>query len=208
MPRQQIGRVAATTGNDPELDALILRLHIETACRRGAVLALSLEDLNHADCLVRLHEKGEIIRWQPVSLQLMTRLVEHVERRGGAPATEKVLRYRNGKPVGRRRYDYLTKRIREHLPWADILQISIHGVRHTTLTFVEREFGVAIARAYAGHTHSGGTGGATLTYTTPSIVEPAEALSAITGQPHPLARDVRHPLAPRTGSPTRQRMTL
>ncbi|WP_328402778.1 hypothetical protein [Nocardia sp. NBC_00403] len=80
-------RAAATIGNDPELDALILRLHIETVCRRGAVLSLSLEDLDHAECLVRLHEKGEIIRWQPVSLQLMTRLVEHVERRGGATLT-------------------------------------------------------------------------------------------------------------------------
>jgi integrase/recombinase XerC len=35
----QINEVAATTGDDPELDAL-LRLHTETACRRGGALAL------------------------------------------------------------------------------------------------------------------------------------------------------------------------
>ncbi len=36
----EICRTAATTGDDPELDALILHLHIETACRRGSALAL------------------------------------------------------------------------------------------------------------------------------------------------------------------------
>jgi hypothetical protein len=32
--------VAATTGDDPELDTLILRLHTETAYRRGGALVL------------------------------------------------------------------------------------------------------------------------------------------------------------------------
>ena len=31
----ELCRVASTTGNDPALDALLLRLHMETACRRG-----------------------------------------------------------------------------------------------------------------------------------------------------------------------------
>jgi integrase/recombinase XerC len=31
----EINHVAATTGNDPTLDTLLLRLHTETACRRG-----------------------------------------------------------------------------------------------------------------------------------------------------------------------------
>ena len=31
----EINQIAATTGDDPELDTLILRLHTETACRRG-----------------------------------------------------------------------------------------------------------------------------------------------------------------------------
>jgi integrase/recombinase XerC len=35
----QINEVAATTGDDPELDTLLLRLHTETACRRGGALA-------------------------------------------------------------------------------------------------------------------------------------------------------------------------
>ena len=36
----ELCRVASTTGNDPALDALLLRLHMETACRRGGALAL------------------------------------------------------------------------------------------------------------------------------------------------------------------------
>ncbi|MDE1675225.1 hypothetical protein [Nocardia gipuzkoensis] len=44
------------------MDALILRLLIETACRRGGLLGLYIEDLNVSDCLVRLHEKGGTVR--------------------------------------------------------------------------------------------------------------------------------------------------
>ena len=36
----EIHHAAATTGDDPALDTLLLRLHVETACRRGGVLAL------------------------------------------------------------------------------------------------------------------------------------------------------------------------
>jgi hypothetical protein len=35
----EISTVTASTGDDPALDALIIRLHSETACRRGGVLA-------------------------------------------------------------------------------------------------------------------------------------------------------------------------
>ncbi|WP_433678378.1 tyrosine-type recombinase/integrase [Nocardia sp. CA-119907] len=192
----EIGQVAATTGNDTELDSLIVRIHIEAACRRAGALNLEVSDLEPQDCLIRLREKGETVRWQPISPLLMGKLVEHVDRRGGEGATSRVLRYRNGRPITARRYDYLSGRIRAHLPWAARLQVSAHWIRHTTLTYVEREFNEAIARAYAGHAQVG-NGGATPIYTRASIVEVAEALVALTGQPHPLARAVRHPLAPR-----------
>ena len=63
----EINQAAAATGDDPELDTLLLRLHTETACRRGGALALRLSDLDPDQCLVRLREKGETVRWQPVS---------------------------------------------------------------------------------------------------------------------------------------------
>ena len=63
-------------------------------------------------------------------------------------------------------------------------QISTHRIRHTTLTWVERNFGYAVARAYAGHTDSGSETSATATYVRASL---AEMAAALTGEPHPLA---------------------
>ncbi|MRH88590.1 tyrosine-type recombinase/integrase [Nocardia sp. SYP-A9097] len=188
---RQIGHVAATTGNDRELDALIVRLHIETACRKSGVLALRVEDLNPEDCLIKLREKGGTERWQPISPLLMSRLLDHVGSRRGSTTTTKALRYRSGRPVGRRRYDYLSGRIRAHLPWANTMQVSAHWLRYTTLTFVEREFGLAVARAYAGHGEPRYGDVATIIYVRASLAEVAEALTAVTGFPHPLALTTR-----------------
>jgi hypothetical protein len=66
-------------------------------------------------------------------------------------------------------------------------QISTHWIRHTTLTWVERNFGYAVARAYAGHAEGGSDAGATSTYVRASLCEVAAALAALTGEPHPLA---------------------
>ncbi|HEV8558372.1 MAG TPA: tyrosine-type recombinase/integrase [Actinophytocola sp.] len=106
----EINQVAATTGTDPTLDTLILRLHTETACRRGGALALTPADLDTDQCLIRLRKKGETIRWQPVSLTLMAHLQHHAEQRH-APLNEQFLRYTNGKPITSRRYDHLWVRI-------------------------------------------------------------------------------------------------
>jgi hypothetical protein len=59
--------------------------------------------------------------------------------------------------------------------------------RHTTLTWVERNFGYAVARAYAGHTDRGSDAGATTTYVRATVSEVATALAALAGEPHPLA---------------------
>jgi integrase/recombinase XerC len=183
----EINQIAATTGDDPELDTLILRLHIETACRRGGALALRPADLDPDQCLIQLREKGETVRWQPVSPTLMAALARHAEERH-APPDGRLLRYTDGRPVTYRRYDGLWVRIGRHLPWVRTQQISTHWLRHTTLTWVERNFGFAIAHAYAGHTDGAGdTGGATSTYVRATLAEVAAALAALTGEPHPLA---------------------
>jgi site-specific recombinase XerD len=182
----EINEAAAATGDDPELDTLLLRLHTETACRRGGALALRPDDLDPDQCLIRQREKGETVRWQPVSPTLMGRLIQHGQQRH-APPDGPLLRYADGRPVTRRRYDHLWTRLGRHLPWVRIQQVSMHWIRHTTLTWVERNFGYAIARAYAGHTESGGEVGATSTYVRASLAEVAAALAALTGEPHPLA---------------------
>src|SRR6185437_2694348 len=182
----EINRAAAATGDDPDLDTLLLRLHTETACRRGGALALRPQDLDPEQCLIQLREKGETVRWQPVSPTLMAALVRHGQERQ-APPDGQLLRYRNGRPITSRRYDHLWQRLGRHLPWVRTQQISMHWIRHTTLTWVERRFGHAIAQAYAGHSDSGSDTGATSTYVRASFHEVATALAALTGEPHPLA---------------------
>ena len=186
----EINQAAATTGDDPELDTLLLRLHTETACRRGGALALRPQDLDPEQCLILLREKGETVRWQPVSPTLMAALLGHAGERH-APPDGQLLRYRNGRRITYRRYDHLRQRLGRHLPWVRAQQISMHWIRHTTLTWVERNFGYAVAKAYAGHTDNGSDGGATATYVRATTHEVAAALAALTGEPHPLATQER-----------------
>lgn len=182
----EINHTAATTGNDPALDTLVLRLHTETACRRGGALALRPQDLDPAQCLIFLREKRETVRWQPVSPILMAHLQHHANQRG-APSDGQLLRYSNGRPITTRRYDYLWTRLGKYLPWVATQQISTHWLRHTTLTWVERNFGYAVARAYAGHNEHGSDAGTTTTYIRATIHEVAAALATLAGEPHPLA---------------------
>jgi integrase len=184
----EIVQIAATTGDDPALDALILRLHIETGCRRGGALALRPNDLDPDQCLITLREKGDTTRSQPVSPTLMSQLLVHAKERGATTAPGgPLLRYRSGQRITRRRYDYLWTRLGQHLPWVAAQGISTHWLRHTTLTWVERNFGYAVARAYAGHNDRGNSAGTTTTYVRADLEEIAAALAALTGEPHPLA---------------------
>lgn len=106
----------------------------------------------------------------------------------GAPADGQSLRYTDGRPITSRRYDHLWVRIGHHLPWVATRQVSTHWLRHTTLTWVERNFGYAIARAFAGHAESANAG-TTATYVRANLSEIAAALAALTGEPHPVATD-------------------
>jgi integrase/recombinase XerC len=201
----EISAVAASTGDDPVLDALIIRLHSETACRRGGALALTPEDLDPGHCLIRLREKGGTERWQPVSPTLMTHLLAHAESRGGLDSGARLLRYATGKPITARRYDYLWNRLGEHLPWVKTQQVTAHWIRHTVLTWVERRFGFAVAQAYAGHQDAARGAramSATGTYVRAGLPEVATALSVLTGEPHPLAAEApgADAAAPQPGS--------
>ncbi|SDP90834.1 Phage integrase family protein [Actinopolyspora xinjiangensis] len=188
-PVAELNRVAASTGNDPALDTLLLRLHTETACRRGGALALRVADLDPQQCLVLLREKNDTVRWQPVSPTLMRHLREHADQRGAhASGDGRVLRYHSGAALTHRRYDHLWHRLGRHVSWVATQQVSTHWLRYTTLTWVERHFGYAVARAYAGHTDHAGQDGATATYVRAGLPEIATALTALTGEDHPLAQ--------------------
>ncbi|GAA3523275.1 hypothetical protein GCM10022222_01570 [Amycolatopsis ultiminotia] len=183
-----IAQAAANSGRDPALDALILRLHTETACRRGGALRLRRGDLDTTQLTIRLHEKGNTVRDQPISPTLMRALLTHADQRGGAQdPTGQLLRRRNQKPITEDHYYWMWRRIGARLPWVAALGVSSHWLRYTTLTWVERNFSYAVAAAYAGHSHTNARSGTTLTYVGATIEEVATALAALTGEPHPLA---------------------
>ena len=55
----EINQVAASTGDDPELDTLILRLHTETARRRVRVLEKRARDRGQHECPTLMGQMGE-----------------------------------------------------------------------------------------------------------------------------------------------------
>ncbi|WP_433261653.1 tyrosine-type recombinase/integrase [Actinosynnema sp. CS-041913] len=181
----QLAQAVVTGGHDVALDSLLFRLHLETACRRGGALNLRLADLDVQRCAVRLREKGSTHRWQPVSPTLAAALHEHAALRGATRPGDALLRTTRHTPATGRRYDLLWKRVRAVLPWAASLGVSAHWLRHSTLTWVERSYSYAVARAYAGHTDA--KGAPTATYTKGLPVEVATALADYTGEAHPLA---------------------
>jgi hypothetical protein len=131
---------------------------------------------------------------QHLAEHIKTRAVRRRNGRGGRSATEHLISslrcvYNHAVADGlipETRYDSLWKRVGEHLPWVVSQGISTHWLRHTALTWVERNFGYAVARAYAGHT-GGHDVGSTATYIRADLHEVATALAALTGEAHPLA---------------------
>jgi hypothetical protein len=66
------------------------------------------------ECVVVLREKGGTQPRQPVSPTLMRHLVSHAAERG-VPANGPLFRHQNGSRWGRR-YNYIWRRVGEHLP--------------------------------------------------------------------------------------------
>jgi len=63
-----------TTSNDPDLDLLLVRFHLETGARRQGALNLELRDLDVRRATVWLREKNDHQREQPVSPSLVALL--------------------------------------------------------------------------------------------------------------------------------------
>ncbi|WP_280493217.1 hypothetical protein [Nocardia asiatica] len=109
--------------------------------------------------------------------------------RNGRPVTvkadERLFRYNNGDPISEMRLDIMWRRIGEQLPWVTQQGISCHCLRHTTLRWVERNFGHAVVKAYAGPADNHNNG-ATSICTRATREEVAYDLSVLTGEPHPL----------------------
>lgn len=183
-------QVAISGGDDPELDALLIRIPAECGCRREGLINLTLADIDRRWCRIQLDEKFGAKRWVPITRELADAIVEHAHSRGATKPSDSALRYRPrgdnpiGAPLTRRRFNTLFERIQATMPDAAREGISLHWLRHTAGTAIERIAGQAVAAAFLGHEHPGTT---TLTYTRAVAREVCDAFSIYTGFLHPMA---------------------
>ncbi|HEU5470426.1 MAG TPA: hypothetical protein VFV67_07220 [Actinophytocola sp.] len=95
----EINTTARFSGNDTILDAVLLRLHTETACRRGGVLSLRLADLDPHQCLIQLRENGTPCAGNPSAPPSRPAWPTTPHARGAVLPTDQLLRYRDGHPL-------------------------------------------------------------------------------------------------------------
>jgi integrase len=172
-----------TTSNDPDLDLLLVRFHLESGARREGALNLRRRDLDLRRATVWLREKGGGEREQPVSPSLTALLERHATTRGATTLNDAAFRTARGAPLSQRRYSTIFDRARPCLDWAHRTPVSAHVLRHTAITAVGRLAGYPVAQAFAGHSPPSVTG----LYLQASPAEVAAAVATLTGEAHPLA---------------------
>ena len=171
------------TSNDPDLDLLLVRFHLESGARREGALNLRLRDLDDRRATAWLREKFGVEREQPISPSLVRGLLHHASARGAAGADDPVFRSRQGRRITRRRYNTIFDRARPCLPWADRTPVSAHVLRYTAIGAVGRLGGYAVAQAFAGHSPPSVTG----LYLRARPCDVAAVVAVLTDEPHPLA---------------------
>lgn len=146
-----IWEVVTGTGDDPELDGLLILFIRHTAARREGCLNLAVDHLDRRRSSVTLTEKYGNARELPLGSDLLTTLADFAAARGARKDGDAVFRYRDGRPMGRRRFDMIFDRVDRHLGWTQPLDIGAHWIRHTTLADIAAVSDVRVAAAYAGH---------------------------------------------------------
>lgn len=186
------------TRRDPDLDLLLVRLHLETGARVQGALNLRVSDIDVSRSTVWLREKHDSVREQPASPSLVALLLAHVSERGGSGVEGgAVFLTRRGMPITDRFYDRLFARARSHLGWDPRTPVTAHVLRHTAITRVGRIAGYPVAQAFAGHAPPTVTG----RYLHATLADVAGAVAVMTGEDHPLAAAVRED--PRRRCPAR-----
>ena len=153
----ELVNVTRRDSNDPDLDVLLIRFMLETGCRRQGVLNLTVGDIDVNRNEVRLNEKGSAVRWQPVTAELIMELLAHMKSRPAANNVKQVFRQRrrgsqqSHRPITRKRFETLTGYWKNALLWVSQRGVSVHWLRHTAVTSMDRIGGHAVAELFAGH---------------------------------------------------------
>ena len=183
---EEIMNAAKSGGNDPVLDYLLLWTLSETAARKSGLIHAQLGDLFAEQKLLRLYEKGNRVRMQPITANLADALKMFAAYRGSVNPSDPLFRYQPrggevGAPLSAKRFETLWSRLRLELPWAEKIGVSSHWIRHTTITWVDRASNPTIAQAFAGHTPAS----ITASYSKPGAQELANVLAMLTGTEPP-----------------------
>jgi integrase len=183
---EQLRQFTASTGDDPELDDLIVTTILVSGARQEGLLNLTLSDLDQEECTIRLDEKFGKVVHQPVPDWLVRRLEDFARSRGASRYDDKVfikrpIGRRPAKPITPRRFNYIAGRIQAAFPWADKLGISGHALRHEAIKRVERVSSKAVAVAFARHE----PGDTNDVYSKASREEVAAAVILLNGGDHP-----------------------
>ena len=183
----QMVHLLSATGDDPELDAMVVRFIDVTGARQEGLLNLHFEDIDRSECTVRLHEKFDSHVDQPVPDYFIDELIEFARRRGATKRGDQVFRKRLGlgrfEDITPRRFNYIfCDRLQASFEWADRLQVTAHTLRHHATTKVERHASKAVSTAFARHSPGRDTNEI---YTEASPREVARAVVEIHGGDHP-----------------------
>lgn len=183
---EQMVELISSTGDDPELDEMIVRFIEVTGARQEGVVNLHVEDIDLSECTVCLHEKFGTSVQQPVPDWFITELLAFARRRGATKRGDQVFRRRarsgQFEDITRRRFNYIfCDRLQASFDWADRVQVTAHTLRHHAVTKVERHAGRAVAGAFARHVPEGTTD----IYTVASRREVAQAVIDLHGGDHP-----------------------
>lgn len=182
----------STTGNDPELDALIFRLEMETATRQEGCINLILSYLDHDRQTTWLKQKNDKLQEFPITAGLLRDLAAFATSRGASDPNDYVLRQRvrtrhssdAHPPITSRRFDKIHERVRDQHRWAMQCEWSSYWIRHHAAAQIEAIGGRPCKMRLLDHEPNGQTD----MYGKATIEHLAWALSIATGEPHPLAQ--------------------
>ena len=143
--------VATTTGQNPELDELLLWNLFETAFRVEGLQTVTVRSLDLEVCAIRGEEKMDRRPLIPVSGNLMRANVAHAVANGAdmRDPTASIFYVAPGRPMSLKHFESLFGRVHRHEP--SLARVSSHWIRHTTLEAVRVLRNETIMDAYAGH---------------------------------------------------------
>lgn len=182
----------STTGNDPELDALIVRVQLETSSRQEGCINLVLGHLDDDRQSLWLDQKGDKLTEIPVTATLLRDLRAFAVSCGATGPGDHVLRQKSRHrntgeqypPLTSRRCDNIHERMREQQGWANRGTFTPHWLRHHTAATIEAIGGRPCKMRIMDHQPNGQTD----TYGPAIFEQLARAVAVMTGEPHPFAQ--------------------